>query len=189
MLIRDLVKFANTLDGKGLKKEADAVDAVISAIKTLLEERGGLDGDMGGTKEQSREPDGDSDGGGEKQVELFEYDTKNFEICPGAVTAFEKIKMKLGSDPGDMEREHALTAIEKTDDLFEIEKNAISSESVTSKEVGYASDLYEEIIYNIGMLSAEAEESFLGDFKFLAGHIDTIKGFRENKETKDESEE
>ena len=66
--------------------------------------------------------------------------------------------------------------------MFQIEKNAINSKAVTSKEVDNATELYEEIIYNVGMLSAEIGESLLGSFEFLSGHLDKIKDFKENGE-------
>ena len=177
MLIEDLVKFANNLDKKGLKKEADAIDVIINAVKSLLEERGHM------KKPVEEEPsdenlEGDDQKG--EQVDAFGYDTKNFDICPGAVKAFSEIKEKVEKD-SDAE-EYALSAIRKTDDLFQIEKNAINSKAVTSKEVDNATELYEEIIYNVGMLSAEIGESLLGSFEFLSGHLDKIKDFKENGE-------
>ena len=184
MLIKDLIKFANDLDRKGLKKEADAVDVIINAVKTLLEERGHMEASPG---EKPKDPAGDKEESSKKeggQVEAFGYKTQNFDICPGAVEAFSEIKEKVDEDSNGAE--YALSAMKKTDDLFQIEKNAINSESVTSKEVDSATDLYEEIIYNIGMLSADIGSSLLGSFDFLSGHIDKIKSFKKNGENNEE---
>ena len=177
MLIEDLVKFANNLDKKGLKKEADAIDVIINAVKSLLEERGHTDGSMksGSSNEDSAE--GDEKG---EQITAFGYDTKNFDICPGAVKAFSEVKEKVEEDSDAAE--HALSALRKTDDLFQIEKNVIKSKSVTSKEIDNATGLYEEIIHSVGMLSAGISESLLGSFEFLSGHLDEIKSFKENGE-------
>jgi hypothetical protein len=185
MLIKDLVKFANDLDASGLKKEADTIDVIIGAIKKLLEERGSSKGsdDSGASKEESGSEEKDSE---EKQVELFGSKTTNFEICPGAVAAFSDLKEKLGDSPGDESEEYALSTMKKTDDLFQIEKNAINSKSITSRELEEANKLFREILYNVGALSSEIDDDLLSSFDFLGGHMDKIKSFKEKKESDNE---
>ena len=185
MLIRDLVKFANDLDASGLKKEADTVDVIIGAIKKLLEERGsGKDPD--GSEEGQKESGSEEKDGEEKQVELFESKTTNFEICPGAVSAFNDLKEKLGEYPNDASERYAVDAMKKTDDLFQIEKNAINSKSITSRELEEADKLFREILYNVGALSSEIDADLLSGFDFLGGHMDKINSFKENKESDNE---
>jgi len=185
MLIRDLVKFANDLDASGLKKEADTVDVIIGAIKKLLEERGSGK-DSGGSEEDQKGSESEGKDGEEKQVELFGSKTTNFEICPGAVSAFNELKEKLGESPNDASERYAVDAMKKTDDLFQIEKNAINSKSITSKELDDADKLFREILYNVGALSAEMDDEFLSSFDFLGGHMDKIKSFKEKKENDNE---
>lgn len=185
MLIRDLVKFANNLDASGLKKEADTIDVIIDAVKKLLEERGSDKGSD--DSEKSQEGSGsEGEGGEEKQVELFGSKTTNFEICPGAVAAFSDLKEKLEDSPSNDAAEYALGAMKKTDDLFQIEKNAINSKSITSKELDDADKLFREILYNVGALSAEMDAEFLSSFDFLGSHMDKIKSFKEKKENNNE---
>ena len=185
MLIRDLVKFANDLDISGLKKEADTIDVIIGAIKKLLEERGsGKDPD--GSGEGPEESWSGEEEGEEKQVELFGAKTTNFEICPGAVEAFSDLKEKLGDSPNDASEKYAVDAMKKTDDLFQIEKNAINSKSITSRELEDADKLFREILYNVGALSSEIGADLLSGFDFLGGHMDKIKSFKENKENDNE---
>lgn len=179
MLLRDLTKFANDLDSSGLKKEADTVDDIINAVKRLLEERASSSDKERGDVESKQ----DQEGGPEKQVELFGFKTINFDICPGAVAAFDRIKEQLGDSPDEKEERYALEAIKKTDDLFQIEKNAISSKSLTTRESESAGKLFREILYNVGALSSEADKEFLSDFEFLDGHIDKIKSFSNKKES------
>lgn len=184
-IIKDLTKFANDLDTSGLKKEADTIDVIIGAIKKLLEERGsGKDAD--GSEEGQKESESEEKDGEEKQVELFGSKTTNFEICPGAVAAFSDLKEKLGESPSDASEKYAVDAMKKTDDLFQIEKNAISSKSITSREVAEADNLFREILYSIGALSSEIDDNLLSSFDFLAGHMDKIKSFKENKENDNE---
>jgi len=185
MLIRDLVKFANDLDASGLKKEADTIDVIIGAIKKLLEERGSGE-DPAGSEEGQRESGPEEKGGEEKQVELFGSKTTNFEICPGAVSAFSDLKEKLGESPRDTSEKYAVDAMKKTDDLFQIEKNAINSKAITSREIEDADRLFREILYNVGALSSEIDADLLSSFDFLGGHMDKIKSFKENKESDNE---
>jgi len=188
MLIRDLVKFANDLDASGLKKEADTIDVIIDAVKRLLEERGSDKG-SDDSEEGQEESGPEEKDGEEKQVELFGYKTTNFEICPGAVAAFSDLKKKLEDSPSNDAAEYALGAMKKTDDLFQIEKNAINSKSITSKELNDANKLFQEILYTVGALSSEMDLSsgmdteLLSSFDFLGGHMDKIKSFKEKKES------
>jgi len=185
MLIRELVKFANDLDASGLKKEADTIDVIIDAVKKLLEERGS---GKGSDKSEKNREESESEEKGEekKQVELFGSKTTNFEICPGAIAAFSELKEKLKDSPGDEVEEHALNALKKTDDLFQIEKNAINSKSITSRELDEANKLFREILYNVGALSSEVDDELLSSFDFLGGHMDKIKSFKEKKESDNE---
>ena len=185
MLIRDLTKFANDLDTSGLKKEADTIDVIIGAIKKLLEERSS-DNNSDESEESQKESGSDEKVGEEKQVELFGSKTTNFEICPGAVAAFSELKEKLGDSPSDASEEHATNAMKKTDELFQIEKNAINSKSITTREAAEADRLFREILYSIGALSSEIDSDLLSDFDFLGGHMDKIKSFKESKESEDE---
>jgi hypothetical protein len=185
MLIRDLVKFANDLDAGGLKKEADTIDVIIGAIKTLLEERGSGK-DAGESEESQKESGSEEKDNEEKQVELFGSKTTNFEICPGAVSAFSDLKERLGDSPDDASEKYAVDAMKKTDDLFQIEKNAINSKSITSRELDEADRLFREILYNVGALSSEIDADLLTSFDFLGGHMDKIKSFKENKESDNE---
>ena len=185
MLIRDLTKFANDLDASGLKKEADTIDVIIGAVKKLLEERGSGKG-SGESEEGQKESESEENDSKEKQVELFGSKTTNFEICPGAVSAFSDLKEKLGESPSDASEKYAADAMKKTDDLFQIEKNAINSKSITSRELEEANKLFREILYNIGALSSEIDADLLASFDFLGGHMDKIKSFKENKESDNE---
>lgn len=185
MLIRDLIKFANDLDTSGLKKEADTIDVIIDAVKKLLEERGS-DKDSDASEEDREESGSEERSGEEKQVELFGSKTTNFEICPGAVSAFSRLKEKLGDSPNNASEKYAVDAMEKTDDLFQIEKNAINSKSITSRELDSADKLFQEIIYNVGALSSEIDSELLSGFGFLGGHMDKIKSFKESKESNNE---
>jgi hypothetical protein len=185
MLIRELTKFANDLDTSGLKKEADTIDVIIGAIKKLLEERD-LDKDLDKTEENQKEVGSGEKEGEEKQVELFGSKTTNFEICSGAVSAFNELKEQLGSSPSDETKEYALEAMNKTDELFQIEKNALNSKAITSRELESATKLYREILYNIGGLSADTGKDLLSNFEFLDGHMDKIKSFEKKKGEDDE---
>ena len=184
MLIRDLTKFANDLDSSGLKREADTVDVIIDAVKRLLDERSSRAGssEEGGEEGRGHSKEDDS----EEQVDLFGYKTSNFEICPGAVKAFSELKEELGENPDDKTGKHALDALRKTDDLFQIEKNAINSKSITTRELEEAIRLHREILYNIGALSSESDKELLSSFEFLDGHMDKIIGFKEKGEKTDD---
>lgn len=182
MLLRDLIKFANSLDASGLKKEADAVDDIISGIKRLLSERSGKPADGSKSIDKSVPEEEGSD-----QIEIFGFTTSHFDICPKAVEAFKYLEKALGEDPNQSAKDLAVEAAELSDKLFQIEKNVIKSESVATVELDEAYGLFQKILYTVGSLSSQMEEPLLSRFDFLKGHIEKINSFK-SKETKDEQE-
>jgi hypothetical protein len=176
-MLESLTRLANDLDKEGLLKEADALDEIVGLLSKLLKGR------------SAEGPDGETESNAEsEQVELLGEKTRNFDICPGAIKAFGKIKSLLGDSPGEAVADMAIEAMKKTDELFEVEKNVLKSKSVTTQEVKTALDLYQEILYRVGALSAELNEELLNDFKFLNMHIEKIQNFQ-GHEPKDKEDE
>ena len=122
---------------------------------------------------------------GSDQIEIFGFTTSHFDICPKAVEAFEYLEEALGESPDQSAKDLVVEAAELSDKLFQIEKNVIKSESVTTVELDEAYDLFQKILYTVGSLSSEMEECILSKFDFLKGHIEKINSFK-SKETKDE---
>ena len=88
---------------------------------------------------------------GGKNIEIFGYDTKHFEICPGATELFLHIKAGDYTDgvPSAKEQDKVVKLAQLHDTLFAIEKIALKGapedkkDSLHKQAIETASDIYE----------------------------------------------
>ena len=101
------------------------------------------------------------------EVLIGDYQTKHFDVCPGAQSLYKRIvDEKLVDDMGLVERSAKLH-----DALFAIEKNAMQKESATDLDVESAQLIADQIMAMAGMMGLEAEH------QYVQGHVDKIKEF------------
>jgi hypothetical protein len=198
---RGLVKEADDLDGV-LKSVLKMIDDKSIDIKQteegdefvfdlFIDNKGNVvgaepaSGDLGSTCIMSEEGSGDTAEGSEEeersegdepgeQVELSGYTTENFEICPGAVAAFEGLS---GRDLSEEQSDMALEAIQATDQLFELEKKVINGDdtfAVYKDDLLNAFALARQIAHLGGALSEDIGEDLSEEFEFLDSHLDAI---------------
>jgi hypothetical protein len=108
-------------------------------------------------------------------IDVLGYDTKNFEICPGAISLFEHLTEMVSSKTDDelfgMIRSAAVVA----DTIFRIEKEVISAGTATSSQLDGVRilvkdfrDIMREIDEDLGMTH---------DTSFMDGHIKIIESY------------
>lgn len=105
-------------------------------------------------------------------IDVYGYETRNFEICPGAIGLMNHLKeMETTDDQKEMIRTAAIIA----DALFRKEKEVIDAEVATHEDVVEAlaiakdfSNLMEYIDSLLGMKH---------DISWVQGHIDVIKSY------------
>ena len=97
----------------------------------------------------------------EGEVMVGSYQTKHFDICPGAQSLYKRIV-----DEDLVERSAKLH-----DALFAIEKNAIQKESATDLDVESAQLIADQIMAMASMMGLKAEH------QYVQGHVDKIKEF------------
>ena len=97
----------------------------------------------------------------EGEVMVGSYQTKHFDVCPGAQSLYKRIV-----DEDLVERSAKLH-----DALFAIEKNAMQKESATDLDVESAQLIADQIMAMAGMMGLEAEH------QYVQGHVDKIKEF------------
>jgi hypothetical protein len=108
----------------------------------------------------------------EGELNVFGYNSKNFDICPGAVQLFiHLMEMPMEDDTVGMIRSAAQIA----DNVFHLEKLVIQKKSVSPLELEEAillvddfKDVMEEIDEEVGMRH---------DVSFMDGHIEVIKSY------------
>jgi hypothetical protein len=108
-----------------------------------------------------------------EQVDVFGYETKNFEICPGAIGLFEHLVSmgNLSEDTIGMIRAAAVQA----DALFAKEKEVISKGEANHEDlveaIALAAD-FEDIMAEINKLTGMEH-----NITWLMGHIEVIKSY------------
>ena len=101
------------------------------------------------------------------EVLIGDYQTKHFDVCPGAQSLYKRIvDEKLVDNMDLVERSAKLH-----DALFAIEKNAMQKESATDLDVESAQLIADQIMAMAGMMGLEAEH------QYVQGHVDKIKEF------------
>jgi hypothetical protein len=112
------------------------------------------------------------------EVMVGNYQTKYFDICPGATAVYKDIESK-GVDMNMAER-----AAKLQDALFFIEKHVLNDDETGSAE-GYitvAENLADQIMAMAGMMGLEEEHSY------IQGHVDKITKAVSGEESVNESQ-
>ena len=105
-------------------------------------------------------------------IDVYGYETKHFEICPGAIGLFEHLKtMDLDEDTIGMVRSAAVSS----DALFAKEKEVIANGVATHEDLVEAialgadvEDIMHEVDERVGMQH---------DVSWIMGHIEVIKSY------------
>ena len=128
---------------------------------------------MYGKKAKMNEQDG--------QVNVFGYQTKHYDICPGAQSLYKRIV-----DEKLVEDEDLVVRVAKLhDSLFYMEKLAKNGQiEVTSDLVDMAQNTADLI-----MSAAKEKMNLEKEHSYVQGHVDTIKGLMAEVKHKDIDEE
>ena len=95
----------------------------------------------------------------EEQITVGDYQTKNFDICPSAVSLYKKLK------PNDL----VVRTAKMHDILFGMEKKAIEADTATKDEVDAAQKLADQIMKMAKMMGKEQEHNY------VQSHVDKMK--------------
>ena len=162
-MLKKLVNLVNDLNKDGFGKEAGVVDELASMLSKVLG-----DADESDEKEESEEQG--------EQIEFHGESTENFDLCPGAVKAFNSLEDKVDNDSKDI----ALEALKQTDELLGMERGVIESETTTLEELKNVSELALSVVYKAGVLSQKIDTDLSDDFAFLNMHIEKVASYIEN---------
>ena len=104
------------------------------------------------------------------EVLIGDYQTKHFDVCPGAQGLYKRIvDREMVSDMDLVKRSAKLH-----DALFAIEKNAMNKKSATELDAESAQIIGDQIMAMAKMMGLEEEHSY------VQAHVDVIKGFVSN---------
>jgi hypothetical protein len=108
--------------------------------------------------------------GGGKNIDIFGYKTKNFDICQGAVVLFEKL---LGAEKQETQK-LIEAAAEPLDNMFGIEKRVVDSGKATQEDVSEATELVNDFSMKLGAISERMQQDYKEDAGFLKMHLEEI---------------
>ncbi len=112
-----------------------------------------------------------TEGGLGEQVTFTNYTSHNFDICPGAVSTFVKLK---GIVEEAAEADYAEAAMKLVDDLLGIEKDVVAKGFATESEFAQMLDLAGSTRLKVGQLGAILGRDLSKDFAFINDHILTV---------------
>ena len=162
-MLKKLANLVNDLNKDGFEKEAGAIDELVGMLSKALK-----DVDESDEEEESEEQG--------EQVEFHGESTENFDLCPGAVKAFNSLEDKVDDDSKDI----ALEALRQTDELLGIERGVIESEEATPEVLKNVSELALSVTYKAGVLSQKIDTDLSDDFAFLNMHIEKVASYIKN---------
>ena len=123
-----------------------------------------------------------TDGGLGEQVTFTEYTSQNFDICPGAVKAFVKLK-ELVSEQDEVTMAEGV--MRSVDDFLGIEKDVVAKGFSTESEFNQMLNLAGDSRVKAGQLGAVMGKNLGQDFVFINDHILKVAKMLEGN--KDES--
>ena len=117
-----------------------------------------------------------------ENVRVLDYQTKNFDICPGAVSAFESIMECSCDNPTDTQ---ALIkkAAKETDRFLGMEKKFLDKGKLDTNELEEMVRSIATAHYMVGQLSQQLDKDFTTDFVFTSAHITNVSFMLEGLNT------
>ena len=112
-----------------------------------------------------------------EQVELFGFNSKNYEICQSAVKAINTLKKARMTERS---QEILLQLAKIQDDFFGIKKRAIESKKIGKDDFSGMIKRLNEIHHRVGMLSARFKSDLRKHFTYTTMHIMSMLPYYEN---------
>ena len=85
--------------------------------------------------------------GGGKNIDIFGYQNKNFDICMSAVKLYEKLKQNQQA------KDLVLQSAKDMDHLFEMEKKVVGNEQLDHDPIKHAVELCNTISFKLGRIA------------------------------------
>ena len=122
--------------------------------------------------------DGIATGG--ENIKILDYDTKNFDICPGSVAAFENI-LECGCTAPTETQALIKKAAKETDRFLGMEKKFLDKGKLDTNELEEMVRSIANSHYMVGQLAEQLDKDFTADFAFTAAHITNVSSLLERE--------
>ena len=105
----------------------------------------------------------------EGQVNVFGYQTKHYDICPGAQSLYKAI---VDGEHGEQDKDLVIRVAKAHDTLFYLEKLAKNKSIEVTQELVDTAQNQADLI----MSAAKEKMNLEKEHSYVQGHVDTIKG-------------
>ena len=112
-----------------------------------------------------------------EQVELFGFNSKNYDICQSAVKAINRLKKARMTNRS---QEILIQLAKIQDDFFGIEKKALKEEEISKEDLEGMLKRLNEIHHRVGMLSSRFKSDLRKHFTYTTMHIFRVLPYYEN---------
>ena len=112
-----------------------------------------------------------------EQIELFGFNSKNYDICQSAVKAINILKKARMTERS---QEILLQLAKIQDDFFGIEKKALKEEEISKEDLEGMLKRLNEIHHRVGMLSSRFKSDLRKHFTYTTMHNFRVLPYYEN---------
>jgi len=103
--------------------------------------------------------------GGGRNIDIFGFETKNFDICKSAVMLYEKLKEH------EEAKELIVSSAKEIDHLFEMEKQVVSGQKPDHDPVEHGIEITNIASFQLGKVSEIIGDDFERDTNFIKLHV------------------
>ena len=160
-----MVKRKNHIEKNKIMKKGQLRNLIRETIKEISEDdamkKSALGMAMYGKKSKMNEEEG--------QVNVFGYQTKHYDICPGAQSLYKAI---VDGEHGEQDKDLVIRVAKAHDTLFYLEKLAKNKSIEVTQELVDTAQNQADLI----MSAAKEKMNLEKEHSYVQGHVDTIKG-------------
>jgi len=103
--------------------------------------------------------------GGGRNIDIFGFETKHFDICKSAVMLYEKLKER------EEAKELIVSSAKELDHLFEMEKQVVSGKKVDHDPVEHGIEITNIVSFQLGRVAEIIGDDFERDTNFIKMHV------------------
>ena len=103
--------------------------------------------------------------GGGRNIDIFGFETKHFDICKSAVMLYEKLKEHKEA------KELIVSSAKELDHLFEMEKQVVSGKEVDHNPVEHGVEIVNIVSFQLGRVAEMINDDFERDTNFIKLHV------------------
>ena len=103
--------------------------------------------------------------GGGRNIDIFGFETKHFDICKSAVMLYEKLKEHKEA------KELIVSSAKELDHLFEMEKQVVNGDKIDHDPIEHGVEIVNIVSFQLGRVAEMINDDFERDTNFIKSHV------------------